>query len=364
MKKHLLSVFVGVMVLGGTAILFLNSCNKDCVHSWSEWHIVEEADCTKEGVKQRECSICGDKENIAYLEQNHTYSSEWTYDSTSHWHTAVCEHTNEKNGTSVHVIENNICKICGFAGTEGLSYTFTGAGFYTVDGIGSSTETDIFIPARYNDGVHGDAPVGTVNYNAFNGNTSLKRVRVPDSVTMIGNAAFRDCTALEEIILPDSITKIYSSAFYGCASITGITLPSNLVYMGTRLFEGCSALETIVIPNGVTAIEMYTFYGCNSLASVTFGESLTSIGDYAFSFCDSLTTIILPLRIMSIGYLAFYCENLESVVFENSSNWDIADDEYGNSVIKHDINLSDKTINARYLKQTYCGYWWKCNRWE
>ncbi len=241
-KKHLFAIIAFMALIAGSMI-FLNSCNRDCVHSWSEWHITEEADCAKDGGKQRECSICGEKESIAYSAQNHTYSPEWTYDSTSHWYTAVCEHTDERSETGAHVIENNACKICGFDGTEGLSYTFVGAGFYTVDGIGSSTETDIFIPARYNDGVHGEAPVGTVNYKAFAGNTSLRRIRLPDSVTMIGNAAFRDCTALGEVVLPDSITRIYPSAFSGCISLTNIKLPSALVYMGERLFEGCSALE-------------------------------------------------------------------------------------------------------------------------
>ena len=361
MKKHLFAIMAFMALIAGSMI-FLNGCNQDCVHSWSEWHITEEADCAKDGVKQRECGICGEKESIAYSAQNHTYSPEWTYDSTSHWHTAVCEHTDERSETGAHVIENNACKICGFDGTEGLSYTFVGAGFYTVDGIGSSTETDIFIPARYNDGVHGEAPVGTVNYKAFAGNTSLRRIRLPDSVTMIGNAAFRDCTALREIVLPDSITRIYPSAFSGCISLTNIKLPSALVYMGERLFEGCSALETVAIPDGVTAIEAYTFYGCNSLTSVTFGENLTSIGDYAFSFCDSLTTVTIPSQVASIGYLAFYCKNLSSVVFENTSKWNIADDEHGNSILKQEMNLSDANANAGYLKNTYCGYWWKCTR--
>ena len=44
----------------------------------------------------------------------HTYSDEWSYDSTKHWHDATCEHIELRSDVSDHIFEENKCSICGY----------------------------------------------------------------------------------------------------------------------------------------------------------------------------------------------------------------------------------------------------------
>ncbi len=44
-----------------------------CSHKWGKWYVVEEATCTSRGLKQRECSICGDVEQSHISKTGHSY---------------------------------------------------------------------------------------------------------------------------------------------------------------------------------------------------------------------------------------------------------------------------------------------------
>lgn len=52
----------------------------------------------------------------AYFERlhEHTYSKDWTYDATNHWHASTCGHS-VVDGKDAHVFNNvHICKVCGY----------------------------------------------------------------------------------------------------------------------------------------------------------------------------------------------------------------------------------------------------------
>ncbi len=95
--------------------------------------------------------------------------------------------------------------------------------------------------------------------------TESGSVKIPDSVTEIGEFAFSDFTALTSITIPDSVTKIDQFAFGNCQSLTSIT-----------------------IPDGVTAIDEEAFYGCISFTGITIPDSVTKIGNDAFRLCENI----------------------------------------------------------------------------
>ena len=70
-------------------------------HEWDEGTITLQPGCTEEGERTYTCE-CGafTKEPIAPT--GHTYSDEWTYNGTDHWHAATCGHTGEVSGKAPH----------------------------------------------------------------------------------------------------------------------------------------------------------------------------------------------------------------------------------------------------------------------
>ncbi len=53
-------------------------------------------------------SACGETAHT------HTFSEEWSKNSTDHWHKATCEHTDEISGKQPHLFEEGKCVVCGY----------------------------------------------------------------------------------------------------------------------------------------------------------------------------------------------------------------------------------------------------------
>ena len=51
-------------------------------------------------------------------EHKHTYALEWSYDKDYHWHNANCEHTDEKQDRSAHILADGKCSVCGYKKSE------------------------------------------------------------------------------------------------------------------------------------------------------------------------------------------------------------------------------------------------------
>ncbi len=157
----------------------------------------------------------------------------------------------------------------------------------------------------------------TIKYY-YNGQ-ELTDLRIPSSVTSIGNYAFPYCRDLKNMTLPSGVTSIGNCAFKCCSGLTSVTLPSSTTSIGAEAFRGCSGLTSVTFPSSLTSIGAEAFSGCSGLTSVTFPSSLTSIGGGAFSGCSGLTSVTLPSGVTSIGNCAFKCcSGLTSVTFPSS----------------------------------------------
>ena len=97
-------------------------------HSFGHWTLIKDATETEKGSRERVCTVCGYKvtEEIDLLPHTHKFSSEWQSSETHHWQAAICEHTQETGGNSVHIWDNGIVKTSATCTTEGVkSYTCT-----------------------------------------------------------------------------------------------------------------------------------------------------------------------------------------------------------------------------------------------
>lgn len=208
----------------------------------------------------------------------------------------------------------------------------------------------IYAPVETEDGVYRIVDgVTEIAAGAFRGQSDIKTLYIPATVTTIGANAFEACVNLEEVIFENAETSacqtISNNAFDNCYALRKIILPNGVNKIGDYAFRNCSSLNEIAM-NGVTTIGVRAFYRCASLESVTFNDSLAAINSYAFAEsglkrvtlpsaltfssvtsstessgrlgifynCKSLAKVTIPDGIQKLGYYMFYgCTALESI---------------------------------------------------
>lgn len=166
----------------------------------------------------------------------------------------------------------------------------------------------------------------TIGNNAFK-ESGLTHIDIPESVTLIGmwsgselySGVFAGCENLTEIKLPDSLTAIGDSMFSGCTNLATVTVGANVTSIGYGAFDKCSSLSDIVLPDALTQIGIYAFRDCSSLRTVTIGDGVTRIEDSAFADCSNLRSIKIGKGLTYIGYEVFNsCTRLTSVTIEGT----------------------------------------------
>lgn len=93
-----------------------------------------------------------------------------------------------------------------------------------------------------------------------------------------------------EVQIPNSITMIGDAAFADAEHLTSITLPLGLKAVSRYMLAG-TALTSVVLPEGVTDIGMGAFEDCTSLRTVFLPVSLRTVGERAFGYCVALNEI-------------------------------------------------------------------------
>ena len=126
---------------------------------------------------------------------------------------------------------------------------------------------------------------------SFYGSTNLRRVTLPDSVTIISSYAFNGCTLLEEISFGSGLQSIGTYAFYNCTYLTEITIPDSVTEIGDYTFSSCRSIESVEMGNSVKKIGICAFYNCTYLTEITIPETVTTISSNAFSGCRALEKI-------------------------------------------------------------------------
>lgn len=105
---------------------------------------------------------------------------------------------------------------------------------------------------------------------SFSGAQKLESVRLPLSLTTIGDYTFNYCTSLTSINIPNGVTTIGDRAFFSCYKLVECSLPSTLQIIGAMVFENCEALASISIPPYVESIGNHCFESCKSLNDLVF----------------------------------------------------------------------------------------------
>lgn len=116
------------------------------------------------------------------------------------------------------------------------------------------------------------------------------KVKFKDGLTRIDDYVFSFCDILKDIKIPNSVTSIGNYAFYGC-KVAIVMIEGRITSIGNHAFEKCSNLIYITIPDGIISIGKYAFCDCVNLTSIAIPDSVTEIGKNAFKGCSVLTEI-------------------------------------------------------------------------
>ena len=273
-------------------------------HSWSEWAITEEATCTEAGSKERECSVCHEKETAAIEAAGH---SEEEIPAVA----ATCTEGGKTAGTKCSVcgeilvapedtdalghswsewttitaatfntdgLKEKVCTVCGVTITETIPAfapsdaidggTFAGNLTWYV----TENESDVILTIS---GVGGIPDYEVQNPPWTNYKNIITSINIEDGVTTIGKYAFFIMKKVTEVTIPNSVTSIREGAFSSC-SLINITIPDSINSIGNYAFSDNSNLESITIPDSVVYIGTEAFYNCGSLKDVYYYGSQVS----------------------------------------------------------------------------------------
>ena len=128
-------------------------------------------------------------------------------------------------------------------------YTITGGEASITAYMLVNVETDVVIPTTL-----GGAPVTRIGRGAFQGNTNIRTVVIPDSVTTMDGMVFSGCSALREVTLSSGLTRIPIGCFQQCASLTSVVIPASVTGISMNAFTGCTSLERIYLPDSAVSI--------------------------------------------------------------------------------------------------------------
>ena len=163
----------------------------------------------------------------------------------------------------------------------------------------------------------GNSKLVTLSQSVFKGDSSIKKITLPDTVETIGTEAFSGCTSATLVgNLPTSVKTIGNNAFHNLSGFFSDDLDfsklTSLESIGGYAFNGCTSITgSIVITNAnFTSIGESAFRATGINGELDLSRTaVTSIGNYAF-YSTGVTKISLPDTLQTIGNDCFNgCSN-------------------------------------------------------
>ncbi len=183
---------------------------------------------------------------------------------------------------------------------------------------------------------------------SFSKCVSLKYVLIPenDYLTDIPKGCFASCTYLEYVRIPDTITYIGNNAFASC-SLKAVEIASIDDAILKSAFRNNTNLHRVEINNGKVTI--MKFLGNSRIVLVpseVYKMAVTEIADNAYDYTD-VSYVSVPSSVTKIGSQAFKkCTKLETIRIPSKTS--VADDAFtGCSAVYRIEDIDDKTLSIK-----------------
>ena len=175
-----------------------------------------------------------------------------------------------ESATTVNTEEDITEETEPLAPTPSLEFSSHGNGTCSVTGIGTITDSYVSIPLRSPDG----DVVTTIAERAFFGNSFIRAVEIPSTVSHIGDMAFSGCSELVYLSV-DKSNKSFTD-------VGGMLLTADMSKI--IAYPSSSGASTISIPSSVTKIAPMAFFECTNLKTIEYSGgaadwSRIAIGD-------------------------------------------------------------------------------------
>lgn len=154
--------------------------------------------------------------------------------------------------------------------------------------------------------------VSEIGDNAFDSNTEIKKVILPNSIVKIGLRAFENCENLASVSLGTKIRSIGLNAFYNTKIYNSKMKSKNIVYIGKYLVT-CNSDKygkrltvkdgTIGIADGAVMPQIISSGG--KIKIVTLPSSVRFVGKNTFSNSKNITKITIGSKLERVGKDAF-----------------------------------------------------------
>ncbi len=146
------------------------------------------------------------------------------------------------------------------------------------------------------------APLTTIQESAFY-NNSLLSITFPAGVKSIGSGAFGGSRKIRSVDFSATSLTTIDSWFSGADSLRIVKLPETVTSLGDNAFSNCP-IQEINLPAALTSIGAYALNYSN-INSLTIPANVTNIGQGAFSN-GIYNQVVIPNNVTSIGVDAFY----------------------------------------------------------
>lgn len=160
----------------------------------------------------------------------------------------------------------------------GLIYSLERDHFTIIGATDDCPEEPVFASALQYDGK--EYPVTEIGYKAFLYNTTIRKVKLPKSITTIGSGAFAVSHITEFDAEDYSFTSVPNDMFENTYCLQRVRIPEGVTSLGQYSISGAESLEHIELPSTLKEID------CNSIVDHKLREIILAEGNPYYKSVD------------------------------------------------------------------------------